>query len=204
MQAIASSRAPGSSRRARRRILLRTLLLALGSTAFAAVATSCAARATAPPAAGTTNPFDETAPIAALLAGFADLVSRRDFAAMTEMFTEDAEWQASAGALGFHHVGRAAITRWLAENPNHVEVVFYLASPPAITQHSPDRATARTSMTELLRLKRTGELLQLFGSYTDELVRRDGRWRFAHRRFELRHQQPAAAAATAAAATIKP
>jgi SnoaL-like domain len=61
------------------------------------------------------------------------------------------------------------------------------SAPPPITFHSSVRATVRTSVTELLRRNEDGVLRQLFGVYTDDLVKQDGRWLFAHRRFEMRH-----------------
>ena len=67
-------------------------------------------------------------------------------------------------------------------------MLFYLASPPVVELVAPGRARTRTTMTELLRFLDTGEVRQLFGMYTDELVLRGGRWRFVHRRFELRHE----------------
>jgi hypothetical protein len=78
------------------------------------------------------------------------------------------------GRLGFRHQGREAIARWLASNPNRVEVLVYLASPPVVELVAPGRARSRTTMTELLRLLDTGEVRQLFGMYTDELVLRGG------------------------------
>lgn len=106
---------------------------------------------------------------------------------MSALFAEDAIWETSAGTLGFRHEGRPVIHAWLTSNPGHVEVVFYLASEPTVELLSLDRARAQTSITELLRFQDSGEIKQLFGVYTDELVKQAGEWRFAHRRFTLRH-----------------
>jgi len=128
--------------------------------------------------------------ITELIARFTDAASRRDFATMPELFVEDAVWEADAEGLGFRHHGRDEIRRWLTDNPNRVEVVFYLAVPTVVELDGPDHARTRTLMTELLRKLDTGEHLQLFGTYDDELVRRDGRWQFARRRFQLAYLRP--------------
>lgn len=107
---------------------------------------------------------------------------------MVELFAEDASWQASAGALGFQHEGRPAIEAWLNGNQDKVEVLFYLAAPPRVELVNPTLAHAQTSMNELLLIKASGEIKQLFGVYRDQLRKSDGRWRFAARRFELRRE----------------
>ena len=120
-----------------------------------------------------------------LLARFADATNRHDWEALVALFDEDATWETEAGGLGFRHEGRAAIRRFLLENPNGVEVVFYMVAPPAIELGAEGDARTRTTITEILRLRATGEMKRLFGTYTDDLVKRDGHWRFARRRFVL-------------------
>jgi ketosteroid isomerase-like protein len=159
----------------------------LARTLFGAwLASACAAPPPAPRSAGATD----TERVAQAIARFNAAVSRHDFAAMADAFSEDAVWEASAGKLGFRHEGRAAIQAWLTDNPGRVEVLFYLAGPSAIELQTAGRAHAFTSVTELLRSRDTGEVRQLFGVYRDELVDEGGRFRFAHRRFELRHDTP--------------
>ena len=147
----------------------------------------CSSCAAARPASARDD-LDERQRVAEVIARFSDLAARRDLARLPELFVEEAVWEAAAGGLGYRHEGRDAIASWLASNPNRVEVLFYLASPPVVELVAPDRARTRTTMTELLRFLDTGEVRQLFGMYTDELVLREGRWRFVHRRFELRHE----------------
>lgn len=133
--------------------------------------------------------------IAELSTRFADAVNRHDWEAMAQLCTEDAVWEASVGKLGFRHEGRAAIRKFLVENPNGVEVVAYTTTPPFIDTLSGERARTRLNMTEYLRVLATGEMKRIVGVYSDELVKRDGRWQFAHRRFTLQialDEQPAA------------
>lgn len=158
------------------RLLPRTLLGAW-------LASACAAPNPAPRSPGESD----AERVAQAIARFNAAVPLHDFEAMADAFTEHAVWEASAGKLGFRHEGRAAIQAWLTGNPGRVEVLFYLAGPSAIELRAAGRAQAFTAVTELLRLKDSGEVRQLFGVYRDELVEEGGRFRFAHRRFELRH-----------------
>jgi SnoaL-like domain len=146
----------------------------------------CSSCAASTPA--TAGDVDQRRLVADVIARFTDLAARRDLSRLPELFVEEAVWESGAGGLGYRHEGRDAIAKWLASNPNRVEVLFYLSSPPVVELVAPDRARSRTTMTELLRFLDTGEVRQLFGMYSDELVLRAGRWRFAHRRFELRYE----------------
>jgi hypothetical protein len=143
---------------------------------------SCAAPLSAVPA------HLERGEVIDLYARFSAAANERDFAAMPELFAEDARWQASAGALGFRHQGRAAIRDWLVGNQGKVRVLFYLAAPPRVELLTPELARAQTSINELLQLTPSGEVKQLFGVYHDELRKKDGRWLFSARRFELRRE----------------
>jgi hypothetical protein len=133
--------------------------------------------------------------IAELSQRFSDAVNRHDWNLMAQLCAEDAIWETSAGKLGFRHEGRAAILKFLRENPNGVEVVAYTTTSPFIETLSRDRARTRLNMTEYLRIRATGEIKRIVGVYSDELVKRDGRWQFAHRRFALQiafDEKPAA------------
>jgi hypothetical protein len=168
------------------------------SLALAALASSTAC-ATAP----ATQPLPEQAlsvhadrlRVAELSQRFSDAVNRHDWKLMAELCAEDAIWETSAGKLAFRHEGRAAILRFLVENPNGVEVVAYTTTTPFIETISAERARTRLNMTEYLRVLATGEVKRIVGVYTDELVKRDGRWQFAHRTFALQiafDEKPAA------------
>ena len=133
--------------------------------------------------------------IAELAARFSDAVNRHDWQLMAELCSEDAIWEAGAGTLGFRHEGRAAILRFLMENPNGVEVVSYTSTPPFIETIAGERARTRLNMTEYLRITATGELKRIVGVYSDELVKKGGRWQFSHRSFALQiafDERPAA------------
>lgn len=111
---------------------------------------------------------------------------------MAELHTEDAVWEGAAGELSFRNQGRADILAWLRGNEPKLEVVYYFCSAPHIEELSEDHARSRASMFELLRIRATGELKHIYGVYSDELVKRDGSWRFARRSVSVRHQHSAA------------
>jgi uncharacterized protein (TIGR02246 family) len=131
---------------------------------------------------------DDRLEIAQVLTSFSAAVNRHDWNTMSDLFAEDAVWEASAGDLGFRHEGRDAIRRFLHGNEENVEVLYYSTGASHIELVGPDRARATTPMIELLRLPRTGEEKELFGVYRDELVKIDGRWLFASRAVDVRRQ----------------
>jgi hypothetical protein len=150
------------------------------------MSSACAgAPMTQPPREQLPNGLADRLQVAELSARFSDAVNRHDWQLMAQLCAEDAIWEASAGSLGFRHEGRAAILRFLVENPNGVEVVAYTSTPPFIESISGERARTRLNMTEHLRVNATGELKRIVGVYTDELIKRQGRWQFAHRTFAL-------------------
>jgi hypothetical protein len=142
---------------------------------------------------------DDRMQIAALTARFADAANRHDWETMAALHTEDAVWEGAAGELSFRNEGRAAILAWLRGNVPKLEVVYYLSSPPHIEELSEDRARSRLSMLELLRVRATGELKHIYGVYSDEIVKRDGRWLFARRTVAVRHEESEASADAGAA-----
>src|SRR5688500_10378943 len=148
--------------------------MSLRRLASSCSAVLCFASCAAPPPAARDGP--PTVDVAALYARFPAAANDHAWPEMVELFAQDASWQAAAGELGFQHQGRHAIEAWLHGNQDKVEVLFYLAAPPRVELVTPTLARAQTSMNELLRLKPSGEIKQLFGVYRDELRKSDGRW----------------------------
>jgi hypothetical protein len=57
------------------------------------------------------------------------------------------------------------------------------------------RGSGRLNITEYLRIHATGEIKLIVGVYSDDLVKCEGRWQFAHRTFPLQiafDEKPAA------------
>lgn len=127
--------------------------------------------------------LEDRAQIQELLVAYGATLDRHDFAAFGQLFAEDAEYVAGAGAPTR---GRAAIQQQLTlaitSNPSNLPPPnFHLSFNPSIridgdraSVHSlgayvaPDPATKTTRMV-------------FFVTYQDELVRRDGRWLFQRR-----------------------
>lgn len=163
----------------------RLSLFALALVALASSAACARGSRTDSPQEQARGTYADRLQIAELSTRFADAVNRHDWEAVAELYAEDAIWETSAGKLGFRHEGRAAIRRFLLDNPNDVEVMAYTTAPPFIETISSQRARTRLNMTEYLRVRATGEIKRIMGVYSDELVKRDGRWQFAHRSFAL-------------------
>ncbi len=157
-------------------------LLSTFAAALSLAGSGCAARQ-APP-----SPLEDRAAITELYERFTAAASDHDWDALLALLAEDVSWKASAGALGFEHHGRPAVRTWLMGNEGKIEVLFYQAGPPRLELVSPELARVQLSMTELLLLKETGEVKQLFGVYRDEVRKRAGRWLFATRSFQLRRE----------------
>lgn len=146
--------------------------------------TACAGTGTQPPGSQALRDVDRLQ-IAELSHRFMDAVNRHDWETMASLCAEDAVWEVAAAELGFRHKGRVAIRKFLTENPNGVEILAYQTTTPFIETLSAHRAKTRLAMTEYLRIKATGETKRIVGTYSDELVKREGRWQFVHRSFVL-------------------
>ncbi|AKF04871.1 nuclear transport factor 2 family protein [Sandaracinus amylolyticus] len=85
--------------------------------------------------------------------------------------------------------GREAIRAFLTGNEEHIEVLLYAVSATSIELHDAGHATARSTMSEHIRVLETGATVHVVGTYTDELVREDGEWRIAHRTFVPRYEE---------------
>jgi SnoaL-like domain len=107
-----------------------------------------------------------------LLAKYGVLMDRQD-EAWVDLFTEDAELRVAGEAP----VLKADLERFFLNSKRGL----HLASPPVIL--SAGDGTARVTQTFLFR----NALTELFrtGYYEDDLVRRDGSWRFQVRRVEF-------------------
>lgn len=114
-----------------------------------------------------------------LLAAYCIHVDDGDFERLASLFTEDAV----VDAMGDVMQGRDTIARSMEENyiprrrGRHVTLNSFI-------EVDGDSATA-TSDIMFVRRSKEGPLIQLMGRYTDELVRRDGAWRFRRRTIRI-------------------
>jgi SnoaL-like domain len=105
----------------------------------------------------------------------------RDWKAYSLLFADAGEWIGGTGRA----VGPAAIEAMLSERlgqnapppgPTH----FHLVGLPEIELDG-ERATAEVPWALIVRGEGDVPELNLWGHYDDELVKRDGQWRFARR-----------------------
>jgi uncharacterized protein (TIGR02246 family) len=133
---------------------------------------------------------DEEA-IRATIHGYNLAADRRDAAAFAELFAEDAvfEYAGFGPTPGFRCVGRAEIAARTAnwnplpgKDPSLSATTFirHNLTTSEIALTGPDSARARTYFVVLTDLGPDHQ-----GVYSDDLVRRDGKWLFQHRRIAL-------------------
>lgn len=135
--------------------------------------------ATAPPA-------DELA-VRAVIERTSDALNHAEWKALDRFLTEDAVWEARP-PVGVRMEGRAAIHAFLEKNAKAIDVLLISVTSTAVDIIPPDRARARSTMNELIRVRTTGTALQIVGTYFDELVRSDGGWRIERRTFQPRFE----------------
>ena len=100
---------------------------------------------------------------------------------LTELFTEDGEWDGSAVMLGVHH-GRAAMLRFMTGLGTHAVVgSCHLSSNHVIEFDGDDEAHGSVYTTSETRLG-NGAIRLAFNLVTDTYRRTEGQWRFASRR----------------------
>lgn len=117
---------------------------------------------------------------------YADVVNRRAWAELHELFRPDAEVVLDVRRgepLSF--TGPAEIGDFIARSIERFERFQFvvLGTRVALGTDGPDRATARLYMCELRQSADEGRESAAYGVYHDGYVRLDGQWWFAHRRY---------------------
>jgi uncharacterized protein (TIGR02246 family) len=114
-----------------------------------------------------------------LLDDYADAVFRRDADAWAANWTEDCRWH----LMGTEVVGRAAVRALWEQAMQGFTFVAFFAQPGAIVVNG-DEATGRVYTHEVLEAL-DGTISRPVGRYDDTYRRRDGRWSFAERKYQL-------------------
>jgi hypothetical protein len=124
---------------------------------------------------------DKTA-VQDLIGTYSHAVSRLDWDEAISTFAADAIWDVPALATYAQGIGEiSAALRALAGN-----VAFLLQSySPAIIALDGDRASARSLMRENAGSFEGDEMLEVLGTYDDEVTRTPAGWKFARRRFTV-------------------
>jgi len=118
-----------------------------------------------------------------LLSDYGRLLDLRDGAGWAALFTQDGEW------IGGEHygviAGRERLTQFVAEEFANAPPCIHLFGNHAIDLD--DSGMAATAWSRWLLVEQRGADLKiaLAGSYSDELVKQDGGWRFARREVTL-------------------
>ncbi|APR82241.1 Hypothetical protein A7982_07590 [Minicystis rosea] len=119
-----------------------------------------------------------------IVARFHDAVNHRELAGIGDLFTEDAVWEVLS-PYDFRLEGRAAIATGIPASVGRTEVLEQTVSTTIVHVESPERAVARSTLSEVGRFP-DGRGMFVTGTYFDHLVKRDGVWRFARRTFHPR------------------
>ena len=131
---------------------------------------------------GFTGPIEDRLAIRELIDQYNDAVTRFDVDDWRDTWAEDASWELLGNAVQ----GRDAIVELWLKTMQQLEFVIFQAAPGAI-EVSGDTATGRAYAVELFQ-PRGGTRSQMHGRYDDTYTRRDGRWRFSSRRYQVLSQ----------------
>jgi hypothetical protein len=127
---------------------------------------------------------------------YADIVSRRKWDELSDIFLPDTELELDLRDRTIREVGPEAISRFIDTMVSQFEFFQFGILGTRIHLRSggdPDRAAGRMYMTEL-RQTPAGQWSQIYGMYHDRYRRVGGRWWFAHRLYHslARNNMPAA------------
>ena len=134
--------------------------------------------------------------IRALHDAYADIVSRRRWADLNDVFLPDTVLDLDLRDRTLSYTGPQAIGDFIGEMLQQFEFFQFGILGTRVHLRSggdADRAAARMYMTEL-RQTPAGHWSTIYGVYHDRLARVDGQWRFAHRTYHslARRNMPAA------------
>jgi ketosteroid isomerase-like protein len=126
--------------------------------------------------------------IRSLLDRYTDALNRRDWVALEQVFADDAVWDAggpSMGPMARRFEGAVACARGISEMVEQLSLCIQSNHAPAIHVHA-DRATASSTINEVVLAPGADTRTTIWGMYFDEIVRgSDGEWRFKLRKFRF-------------------
>lgn len=118
-----------------------------------------------------------------LIERYSYAVNTRDWPVLADCFTENGVWDVGA-PFNFKTQGRAATSQLISEKISEFEFVIQMPHASMIWLEG-DRARAHTTMQELVSGKGGTNGIQMLGTYTDNIVRDGGTWRFELREFRV-------------------
>ena len=114
---------------------------------------------------------------------YADIVSRRQWHELDEVFRDDTVLDLDLRERTLRFVGPRAIGAFIGESVSQFDFFQFVILGTRVETRvggDPDAAAARMYMTEL-RNTPAGHWSQIYGVYHDRFARVDGRWWFTHR-----------------------
>lgn len=126
---------------------------------------------------------------------YADVVSRRQWAELADLFRPDTALDLDLREQTMQFIGPEAVGTFIGTSLQQFEFFqFGILGTRIELRHegNPDHAFARMYMTEL-RQTHSGHWSQIYGVYHDRFARIDGRWWFTHRTYHslARNNMPA-------------
>jgi len=122
-----------------------------------------------------------------LLNRYTDAVNQRDWSQLRAVFADDAVWDMGGPAVGpmaMRFEGADRIVEGIAASVATVALCVQTNHAPVVVVDG-RRATARSTIQELVRPDGGGGL-NIVGTYYDDLILdHDGEWRFRERRFRI-------------------
>lgn len=116
-----------------------------------------------------------------LIQAYRKTLDDRDLRGFSELFAAEGTWTGRSGRATGPEEIYSMLTAALPDNPPAPgSTLWHLNTDPAI-QVEGDRATAFTFWMHVRRGDGDAPLLPTLGGYEDELIRENGRWRFALR-----------------------
>ncbi|MBW2497905.1 MAG: nuclear transport factor 2 family protein [Deltaproteobacteria bacterium] len=120
-----------------------------------------------------------------LLGAYADVVNRRAWEELEELFLDDAKIDITPSSRApLELTGPAALGRFIGDAIERFEFFqFVFLNSRLEFRLDEDRASGRNFMCELRQERESGRWSRVFGVYHDRFRRVEGRWWFEHRTF---------------------
>ncbi len=131
----------------------------------------------------TISSSEATAEFLRLTNMFTSLINERSFDGFEACFADDCEWTVGP-PLKFQAVGPRAIRELITEKLGGLEFLVQIIGSSVVTEVHADRLVGITTIIEIGRVNAT-QGFQVLGTYRDEVVRRDGMWKFGRRKFRV-------------------
>ena len=139
----------------------------------------------APDPAALARTVDE-AVIRSLQQAYADVVNRRAWAELADLFLPDLVLDLDLGTVHLRADGPEGVGAFIGERLDEFDFFEFVVLSSVVTlapDGDPDHATARLYMCELRHAVADGRFTIAYGVYHDDHRRVDGRWWFARRRY---------------------